>query len=1183
ITLSPTAAGHGWFIDPTPSDNSEFLPTSNPLEWIARPGGGAEGRMDLRTVLLHEYGHVVGLEHTADSHDLMASTLLPGVRRLPSSSELTALRGMLFGADSAPLPYDPFTPPGAPLPLSRSLGSLHSSRIRPSEPADSSAGSQRPGRSQFDTAANLTLENPTFTNGSGWTTTGEVLFVGDSATLKESAATQTRLNQAFVIGANDRFLAFNLSGIALDDIDGAPDDAFEVALIDASSGRSLLPGTGLADSDAILNLQADGSEHLAAGVTIVGNPDGSRSVLIDLAGVAAGTVANLSFDLIGFGRGAAATSSQVTISQLRLGGAVREARDDEATTAEDTPITLDLTGNDPGASQPGVSPVLVDAPMHGEVTVTADGSFTYRPQADWHGDDRFTYRLRGNGVDSNVAVVSLTVTPVNDAPTIVARSVTLDEDSEVTLDLLDGASDVDGDALSVATASPRHGTLVGNADGTITYRPVADFYGEDSFLWTVSDGELQTASLLRITINAVNDAPVAADDTATLAEDGHIVLDLLDNDRDADGDALALIVDHPPAHGTLTRDAEQRVIYTPDADWSGEDAFGYLVDDGLAGSGVATVRLIVSPLADAPTLALIDRAGAAREVFRTGWESVTNADGASTVVKQDQLEGWRLVNRPPASADGGFEVWSSGDLLLNFQGKWRTLSAAAGNGRNWLELAYAGGSLHPTQAIERSIDTVAGATYTVSLDLAGEPGYSADFARVGIAVDGQRIGSEASTSPLDGLAWQTRSFQFVGRGGPQTLRIAAEPARYPGRGRGLMIDDITLREALPAGTGFEDTAIRLPAIRGGLLDADGSETLEMFIEGLPPAATLSDGVHRFTATGNAGGNEEASAAGVRITGWNLEQLWFTPPPDANGRFALTVVATAIEQATQARASTSATLAITVLPVNDAPVARDARLTLPAGGRIDIDLAALVGDVDGDTLTLKVGDPGHGTVARNADGTWRYVPQPRYSGADGFTFSVADGALTATATIRLTVTPVNDQPGRTPPPLAFSAWRAGHAPSIRDRGDLDLAALEIDGRGVTVASIPFTDCAPAIDADRLAVDEGQGGPGDRGKQRFAARSTTAPDFPASGPGRPASLRVLASAALAAGRSSGERQVVSQHGGQPTPAATIDWRGTPAAGLGGAVIQQNKWLAEFLGVQARQKSRPDLPAWQITIDP
>jgi hypothetical protein len=91
ITLDDNAAGHNWFIDTTPSDNSEYLPTSNPYEWVAKEGTAAYGKMDMLSVLLHEYGHALGIEHSADNHDYMSTTLTPGVRRMPSAEELALM------------------------------------------------------------------------------------------------------------------------------------------------------------------------------------------------------------------------------------------------------------------------------------------------------------------------------------------------------------------------------------------------------------------------------------------------------------------------------------------------------------------------------------------------------------------------------------------------------------------------------------------------------------------------------------------------------------------------------------------------------------------------------------------------------------------------------------------------------------------------------------------------------------------------------------------------------------------------------------------------------------------------------------------------------------------------------------------------------------------------------------
>ena len=102
ITLDTYAAGHGRFIDPTQLDpstssglaNSDYLPTSDASVWQAKAGSAAAGKMDMLSVLLHEYGHALGLEHSGNGADFMATSLQSGVRKLSSSEEL-ALMGQL--------------------------------------------------------------------------------------------------------------------------------------------------------------------------------------------------------------------------------------------------------------------------------------------------------------------------------------------------------------------------------------------------------------------------------------------------------------------------------------------------------------------------------------------------------------------------------------------------------------------------------------------------------------------------------------------------------------------------------------------------------------------------------------------------------------------------------------------------------------------------------------------------------------------------------------------------------------------------------------------------------------------------------------------------------------------------------------------------------------------------------
>ncbi len=453
ITLDTNASGYGWFIDPTPWDNSEYLPTSNPDEWVAKAGSAAEGKMDMLSVLLHEYGHALGIDHSAANHDYMATTLTPGVRRMPSAEELALMQQLIGQAKAALSPTlsgeQDDTPINPGLPIGTTLGAILLGRLRRTDygswsPVFDSLSIPAPAP-QFEIAANPKLENQAFDGGAGWSAEGNVAFGNGAATLSETAATQTRLNQVFVLGEHDRFLSFTLANAALGNQAG-PSDAFEVALLDANTGLSLMGGTGLTHNDAILNLQADGTEHKASGITHLDNPDGSRTYLIDLAGIAPGTAVNLAFDLIGFGLGAAATNSHITVRDLRLG--VPQTADDSITLAEDTPTVIDALANDLNALQPGFVPVVVSAPSHGQVTINTDGSFSFTPATDWHGVDTFTYKLSDGRVDSNLATVTLTVTSVNDAPVAADAAVSTAEDTALVIDLYAYATDVDSNVFT---------------------------------------------------------------------------------------------------------------------------------------------------------------------------------------------------------------------------------------------------------------------------------------------------------------------------------------------------------------------------------------------------------------------------------------------------------------------------------------------------------------------------------------------------------------------------------------------------------------------------------------------------------------------------------------------------------------------------------------------------------------
>ena len=138
---------------------------------------------------------------------------------------------------------------------------------------------------------------------------------------------------------------------------------------------------------------------------------------------------------------------------------------------------------------------LVDGPAHGQLTLADNGSFSYQPDADYNGVDAFSYRIvDGEGHVSNLASVSLTVRPVNDAPVAPAGgTVNVAAGQPHVFDSLGGASDAEGTALTVQwVVTPGHGTLTANGDGSYTFTPDADYNGNRNLSWRVSDGELSS-------------------------------------------------------------------------------------------------------------------------------------------------------------------------------------------------------------------------------------------------------------------------------------------------------------------------------------------------------------------------------------------------------------------------------------------------------------------------------------------------------------------------------------------------------------------------------------------------------------------------------------------------------------------------------------------------------------------
>jgi large repetitive protein len=192
---------------------------------------------------------------------------------------------------------------------------------------------------------------------------------------------------------------------------------------------------------------------------------------------------------------------------------------DSYSTNEDTALIVPapgFLGNDSDVDGDALTAVVVSGPSHGTLTFNSNGSYSYTPASNYNGGDSFTYKANDGTANSNVATVSITINPVNDAPTAVADSYTTDEDTALNVaapGVLGNDTDVDtGDTLhAVLVSGPAHGMLTLNSNGSFSYTPAANYNGPDSFTYKANDGALDSnVPTVSITVNPVNDAPTVA-------------------------------------------------------------------------------------------------------------------------------------------------------------------------------------------------------------------------------------------------------------------------------------------------------------------------------------------------------------------------------------------------------------------------------------------------------------------------------------------------------------------------------------------------------------------------------------------------------------------------------------------------------------------------------------------------
>ena len=282
-------------------------------------------------------------------------------------------------------------------------------------------------------------------------------------------------------------------------------------------------------------------------------------------------------------------------------------QNDSANVTEGESAIVNVLANDTARDNP-IAPstvVVVTPPSRGTTSVNADGSITYNHNGSEFTSDSFTYRVSDSqGLESALATVTMTVLPVNDPPVAVNDTDTIASNVQAILDLAANDFDLD-DGLDLASivigTSPSRGTITVNTDGTVTYVHDGSEVLQDTFTYRIKDksGVLSNEATVSLTIELINQPPVANPDSATLSTvGGQIVIDLAANDNDPDGglNLGSIVIKTPPTNGNVNVIGDGTVRYTHNGGTSTSDSFTYQIRDNAGElSNEATVSISIEP------------------------------------------------------------------------------------------------------------------------------------------------------------------------------------------------------------------------------------------------------------------------------------------------------------------------------------------------------------------------------------------------------------------------------------------------------------------------------------------------------------------------------------------------------------------------------------------------------------
>ncbi|HCE4618153.1 TPA: tandem-95 repeat protein, partial [Vibrio parahaemolyticus] len=660
-----------------------------------------------------------------------------------------------------------------------------------------------------------------------------------------------------------------------------------------------------------------------------------------------------------------------------------------------TPVTLDAIEEDGGSiiitteellsnvddedkDTLSVENLIIDK-GNGTLVDNGDGTWTFTPQIDDDTEVSFTFDI----IDDEDLVVSgsanLDILPINDAPNAENDVITTEEDTAVTIDVLVNDSDVEGDALSIQSASvPSEQGSVDIVDGKLVFTPAENFNGEATITYIVTDGDLTDEAKVSVTVTPVNDSPVAVDDTVSTQEDTAVTIDVLPNDTDVDGDKLSIESASVPKEQGTVEVVDGKLVFTPAENFNGHAEITYTVTDGQL-TDEAKVTVTVNPVDDAPTIkvdaveSITEDAVSIDTVLATLTVRDTDTpEDQLTVSLENNSNGYFvLVGNEVKLTQAGVDAVNNDELNL----KDLTISASVSDGVN--PTASDSDSLVVNRVNDAPTVENAIADQVLSEDF---DAYTIDLNEV----------FKDSDSSLEFSVSGNNSIQISIVNGVATINPTAD---WNGK------ETITFTAKDPSGESVSQTVdfTVAPVVD---IKADSTNVVEdtpTIINVLGNDTFDGDDkvVSLDTNNGPANGTVSVNPDG---------SVTYTPNDNYHGADSFTYIVTS------GGVSESTTVNVDVTPVNDAPVATNDTAITDEDTPVTIDVLPNDTDVDGDKLSIESASvPKEQGTVEVVNGKLVFTPAENFNGDAEITYTVTDGQLTDEAKVTVTVNPVNDAP------------------------------------------------------------------------------------------------------------------------------------------------------------------------------